>query len=287
MKNAEKNNIFGRSSRTPGQNLIIAITNVAECPIGIPPYNYQKMFKIFDSALTKEEKDLLLRGFGFNCEKQLQKQIAAESNMDPNQISKMAHKAIKKLQASPYKGQLKKLVPDIKEIYELAEKGLRFSGEDQEKKELFFRLQSSKENEARLSQTIKAYSEKLARAQHEQESLQKQLAEAKSDNKMAAKTISSLEEKLAAKNEALASARERYRQKEAEIFGEEATTNSFTLQSLGLSDKLIASLNAVGIKDIATLCSLSSQALSKMSIGQKGISDIKSALKTRGLSLKK
>ena len=85
-------------------------------PIGIPEYEQAKMFAIIERALTADEVELLRRGYGFGQKRQSQKEISTDMGIDYRDVSRRAHTAIKKLQASPYKNQLKALIPTVDDL---------------------------------------------------------------------------------------------------------------------------------------------------------------------------
>ena len=119
MKTARENtkeNIFGIKDRTPGQNLMRAVTN-SDQPIGIPPYDYDKMLDILYRALDPDEVELLRRGYGIGRKRQTQKDIAVDLHMDPSEVSAKAHGAVRKLQASPYKAQLRALISSREDLF--------------------------------------------------------------------------------------------------------------------------------------------------------------------------
>ena len=286
----EKKWLFGTNKLTPGKNFINALTDnkCKDAPIGVPPYNYDKLYEIFDAVLTKEETELLLKGFGFDRPSMLQKEIAGEMNLTPNQVSVMGHKVIEKLQRTPYKVQIMKLAPTLEELSRLAELGLRYEAEEKKESELYFKYQAAKKSEERLSAKLKNREIQLAKADYEQKNLQKKVSNAKAENESQKKIILDLENKLAQEKAIVKVARSKYREMEDKIFGTlTSPDDTSAADELELTAEVKESLNRVGIKDIKTLCGLSSSSLSKMGIGQKGISEIKTALKNRGLSLRR
>ena len=130
--------IFGREDRTPGKNFIIAMLldkteearEKVDAPIGVPPYNYEKLYEIFESTLTKEETELLLKGFGFDRPRVQNKQIAAEMGLASGQVTELVKKTLSKLQKNSVKKQIMGLVPTTEELLKLAELGLKNEAEE-------------------------------------------------------------------------------------------------------------------------------------------------------------
>lgn len=285
-----KNRLFGVMENTPGKNFINALTDwkCEDAPIGIAPYNYGKMYEIFETVLTKEETDILLKGFGFGRPSMLSKEIAAELKITPGQMSRKAHEIIEKLQKSPYKGKLMKLAPTLVELSRLAELGLQYEAEDKKESELYFKYEAAKKSEERLSAKLKNREIQLAKADYTEKTLQKKIDDAKSEIESQKKIILELEKKLAQEKAVTKAARKRYRDMEDKIFGAPSVSDGTSVaDELKLTEEVKTSLSRVGINDIKTLCGLSSSSLAKMGIGQKGIAEIKNALKTKGLSLRR
>ena len=113
-----KNNVFGSIYKTEGQNLMEAIEG-CEQPVGIPPYDYDKMLEIMRAALKPEEYDLLCRGFGIGGARRLKRRNIAKLYMvSEREITRMAHEAIAKLQEPPYKMLLCNLTPPVTYLFD-------------------------------------------------------------------------------------------------------------------------------------------------------------------------
>lgn len=281
-----KRNLFGTMNRTPGQNLIIALTNDDETT-GIPPYNYTKMYRVFKEAgLSEFEVDVLRKGFGFDMPRHKQNQIAQEYNMDEKVIKKTAHCAVDKLKESPFKMQLKKLAPTLKELYELAGKGLVRKKESQEARETTFRLEQAKKAAERLEEALLNLSKTNAQLEYENERLQKKLQAKDKDLNKARSTIVAQNEENMAQKAALSSAREKYRKAEAVIFGPDEDGASPSIENLKLTMETKKSLDRAGISDVGTLCKMSLHSLAKMGVGQNSIAEVRKELAKRGLDLR-
>lgn len=288
--------IFGREDRTPGKNFIIAMLldkteearEKVDAPIGVPPYNYEKLYEIFESTLTKEETELLLKGFGFDRPRVQNKQIAAEMGLASGQVTELVKKTLSKLQKNSVKKQIMGLVPTTEELLKLAELGLKNEAEEKKDDELKCRYENAVKNEETLIAKLKNRDIQLGRAKYDYKVLHKKLDIAKEENNSQKKIILDLEKKLAEEKSKAKVAREKYREMEDTIFSTLPSSSDSTsvADELKLTAEVKESLNRVGIKDIETLCSLSQSSLAKMGIGQKGISEIKTALKSKGLSLR-
>lgn len=277
-----KENIFGINSRTPGQNLMRAVTN-SDQPIGIPPYNYDQMIDIMNKALGAEEVDLLCRGYGINRERQLQKEIAADLGVDTAEISPRAHRAVEKLQASPFKAQLRALVPTLEELFASIMKNASASS-----KELEYTRALLKQSEA----ARKACEVENSRLSYEIENVNKKLAEkgiqlAKSQARAADLYSQAVREKARANavkkafDETLEDAREKFA---TAVANTEVSVG--TLDGLHLSEEVMSRLKRAGIRNLNMLCSMNTHSLSKLGVGGKNLAEIQKRLSENGLSLR-
>lgn len=295
--NETKKNVFGTADFTPGQNLVNSLNGFKSYhPFGILECNYKKIEKIFDSALNEEEKDFLNRGFGFGRPRQKQNEIAAELGLDPNYVSKVSREAIEvKLQKSPYKGQLKALVPTMEDVNRLVAKGMARDDSEKLLGEYKYRLDASKSSIAAAEKAKEKAEDALARKEHEVQMMKIQLKKLETSRAIATERILELEAEINGLKNTNEVARRRmraaYDKLESVIFDSISDTSNKPattgIEELGLSDEAKNALSKAGIKDLNTLCNMGQHTLTKMGLGQKNISEIKEALKKKGLSLKK
>ena len=293
-----KENLFGTIDRTPGQNLMRAVTGSGQ-PIGIPPYHYGKMLDIMRQALTTAEVDLLCRGYGFNRPRQLQKEIAAELNLDARELSNRAHQAVRKLQGSPYKSQLKALVPTLEALFdEIAE--LRNANAALQRNQSHDKSLAKLERRCQQTQALLTQSEAArknseadkARLTYEVECLNRELgaksAQLTEAQGHAARLASQVVQERAraeavklAFDETLEEAKARFAAKLTEV--EQGTR---TLAELHLSPDALERLQRAGVRNLDTLCNMSSHALSRLGVGGKNLAEIQRKLSAQGLSLR-
>ena len=280
-----KENVFGIQERTPGQNLMRAVTN-SDQPIGIPPYNYDQMLVIMRKALDPDEVDLLCRGYGFYCERKLQKEISAELGVDPKEVSVRAHRAVEKLQASPFKMQLRKLVPSLEELFAAIEAYDDLDASVKAIKELEHRYDDVKarlrqsedacdglESEnARLAYDLEAVGKKLTAAET-------QLAEARNQ---VIREMARAEAVQKAFNATMESAKVNF----AAAVASAEINSAGTFEGLGLSKEALSALSRIGVNTLKGLCNMSDHALSRLGVGSKNLAEIKRRLKESGLSLR-
>ena len=293
-----KENLFGTIDRTPGQNLMRAVTGSGQ-PIGIPPYHYGKMLDIMRQALTTAEVDLLCRGYGFNRPRQLQKEIAAELNLDARELSNRAHQAVRKLQGSPYKSQLKALVPTLEALFdEIAE--LRNANAALQRNQSHDKSLAKLERRCQQTQALLTQSEAArknseadkARLTYEVECLNRELgaksAQLTEAQGHAARLASQVVQERAraeavklAFDETLEEAKTRFAAKLTEV--EQGTR---TLAELHLSPDALERLQRAGVRNLDTLCNMSSHALSRLGVGGKNLAEIQRKLSAQGLALR-
>lgn len=111
-----KENIFGSVHNTAGQNIHHAVIG-GDSSIGIPPYNYVPLLKIFKRALRPNEVDLLCRGFGLLKPRQAQKEIAIDLGISRAEVSRRAHIYVGKLEKSPFKMEIKALARTAEDLF--------------------------------------------------------------------------------------------------------------------------------------------------------------------------
>lgn len=121
MKNSNYRNIFGSVTLSAGANIANAARGKVE-QIGIPESRLGDVDAIFKKALNAQEYAICTRGFGLDCERMTQAAIAEELHLDPNEVSKIARKAVDKLSQAPYKGKLLRLVPSLDDLMEAYDK---------------------------------------------------------------------------------------------------------------------------------------------------------------------
>ena len=120
MKDVKKN-FFGTNKKTAGQNLVFRLFG-CEHEVGIPSYNYDNAIKIMSTALDPIELAIYCKGFGLNCPRQTQKEIAADLGMTPLEVCAICWKALDKLKTQPSKAQLKGLIVTLENLFSKIEK---------------------------------------------------------------------------------------------------------------------------------------------------------------------
>lgn len=290
-KDFEKKNIFGVQSNTPGQNLMRAITG-SENSLGIPPYNYGLMMNILNSALSVDEVELCKRGFGFDREPQLQKEIAADLGVAVQDISDRAHIIVKKLQRSPYKAQLKALAPSLDDIFALianlrAENGKlqesstsneAVAGLKRQCKKTKMSLERLKKANASLSYELDKANDKITTLESQFAEYQKQTIREKA-HADAVKTV--FEETIKVLSETVEEANVKFI---AAVANAEIKVK--TLEDLGLSKGIMNCLERGGIYDLETLCNTDERSLSSLRVCKDYRETIKKKLAEHGLSLR-
>lgn len=288
-RNNTKENIFGIQERTPGQNLMRAVTN-SDQPVGIPPYNYDRMMSIMNQALESGEVDLLCRGYGFFRDRQSQKEISADLGVDPRDISVRAHRAIEKLQASPFKAQLRGLVPSLEELFAAIESYRNLSVSVRKVKELEHRYHDA---EARLEQSESASAalkSENARLSYELEAAGKKLTATEAQLAEARKQVLREQARASAVRTAfdttIGTMVETAKINFAAAVAGAEMSNASTFEGLDLSNEAMKALSRIGINTLEELCNMSSHALSRMKVGPKNLMEIKNKLEANGLALR-
>ena len=293
-----KENIFGINSRTPGQNLMRAVTN-SDQPIGVPQYNYDQMMDIMNKALGADEVDLLCRGYGFNRERQMQKEIAADIGVDTAEISLRTHRAVEKLQASPFKSQLRALVPTLEELFASiidlrnANETLKNAGTSSKTVEdLKHRYQHAQALLNQSETARKAFEAENARLSYEVENANKKLAAKETQLSESQARVTDLHSQVVrekaradavkkAFDETLEDAREKFATAVAN-----AEVSVGTLEGLHLSEEVMNRLKRAGVRNLNMLCSMNTHSLSKLGVGGKNLAEIQKRLSKNGLSLR-
>lgn len=122
MKNTNSfRNVFGSVTLSTGANIANAVRGKIE-QIGIPESKLPDVDVIFRKALNAQEYTICCRGFGLGHTRMTQAAIAEELHLDPNEVSKIARKAVDKLARAPYKGKILKLVPSLDDLMEAYDK---------------------------------------------------------------------------------------------------------------------------------------------------------------------
>jgi len=302
-KNTTKENICGTIDRTPGQNLMRAVTG-SESPIGIPPYNYDEMFKIFDKALTPVEVDLLRRGYGFTVPRQTQKEIADELGIERREISQRFYAAIAKLQAYPFKTQLRALVPSLDELFNEVAQGRKLKSQHKELREMRYRCDGmqkklSQSEEARLkaesqaetlSREVVSLNQKLDTANMRLEESTARIVELSGQAQAGQEQIDLVRQAFGV---IFAKSPMQYRagfgmiDQVSEVAVEaKASICVSKLEDLNLSATATAALNRAGVHTLELLCSSSSRSLSRLGVGGKNIDEIEAHLEEKGLCLR-
>ena len=108
-------NIFGSVTLSTGANIANAIRGKIE-QIGIPESRLSDVDVFFKKALDTREYSICCRGFGLGRTRMTQAAIAEELHLDPNEVSKIARKAVDKHSRAPYKGKILRLVPTLDDL---------------------------------------------------------------------------------------------------------------------------------------------------------------------------
>lgn len=290
-KTNTKENICGTIDRTPGQNLMRAVTG-SESPIGIPPYNYDEMFKIFDKALTPVEVDLLRRGYGFTIPRQTQKEIADELGIERREISQRFYAAIAKLQAYPFKSQLRALVPSLDELFNEVAQGHKLKSQHRELREMRYRcdgMQKKLDQSEEARRKAEAQVESLSK---EVETLRQKLDAANMRLEDSTARIVELSGQAQAGQEQIDLVRRAFEvvigTAPGALGGSDVVSGicASKLEDLNLSAIATAALKRAGVHNLELLCNSSSRSLSRLGVGGKNIAEIEARLQEKGLCLR-
>lgn len=252
-----------------------------------------------NKALGADEVDLLCRGYGFNRERQMQKEIAADLGVDTAEISLRAHRAVEKLQASPFKSQLRALVPTLEELFasiidlRSANETLKNAGTSSKTvEELKHRYQHTQALLNQSETARKAFEAENARLSYEVENANKKLAAKETQLSESQARVADLHSQVIrekaradavekAFDETLEDAREKFATAVAN-----AEVSVGTLEGLHLSEEVMNRLKRAGVRNLNMLCSINTHSLSKLGVGDKNLAEIQKRLSENGLSLR-
>lgn len=301
-----KINLFGLDSNTIGQNVMRYIHG-CEQPIGIMEYNYPEMKRILSKAMTPYEYHLISLGYGIDCQRIKQKEIAVKLGISEAEVSKIGHEAMDKVKASPYKVQLEKLMLTVQEIS-------RYIGElndslEAEKtdskvlKETSYRLQAAEMKLAESEKARKLLEKEKAYLTHDNNRLEKELEASKAKLEITYDKANELNARLRHEKafsdsiinafygtlESLETQMETAMQRAREnLVGHSKNLKQFEddLDSIGFSEEAKDAMVRASIKTLGTLCDLNPRSLRKM-IGAKLAAEVASKLEKADLHLKK
>ena len=313
-KNGRTRNILGSTKKTTGQNLMEAIDEGIVYPIGIPSYLLGEAEKILMDALDKDQFKFVYYGFGFDRmskkeqdeeeDLDLRKNIslAKKFKTNPRYVSKVLSDAIEVLKGSPYRNQLRELVPTLDDLFRDVEKLNDAKGELELAKSKLQTLEESIEGRERAAKNaMRIALDKRDELWAENNSLKSDIAHLSSENDRLEVEVQKLQDELsevyrkAELAEAVAGAATKvvtsYQEFNLET-GREFAANIAnikmavsSLDGLELSDAVVEKLRLCGIGDIDNLCTHTKRSLTKM-FGQKTADSIEEKLRKRGRFLK-
>lgn len=296
-------NVFGIIARTPGQNFINAISTEEDYSAGIPPYRYTELFEILNSALSKEEIELLDRGFGFTCPRQQQNEIAKDLGVSDNQISNKARECIEKLKSRRVvKRQLQSLSASPDDLFaEITN----------------LRLENDKLKNSKVSEkSQKELAHRLEDAKAELESIKTEVAELEKRNATLVYDLQSADKRYREKLLELGKAQDIIIRLNDDVLYEKARAEGVkkafdaaidaaqraandvfvrcvrdveinnALDALHFSEDTLADLKRAGITEIRTLLKMNEGNLHRLKVRSSAIKEIKEKLAAKGLSLK-
>lgn len=298
---SRKISVFGIESNTVGQN-VMRIVEGCEQPIGIPDYNLDQMKKIMIEALTPAEYDIVSRGFGIDCQRQKQNAIAKQIGKTNKQISEISWNAIRKLQTSPYKVQLEKLVPTIKETWRLVKQLKTASASQEELSKVKLRLGSTQRKFLEAQESCKCLEKTNASISYDNEVLRKKLNDSEVKIKDLQVKMMDLirqsDDEKASVTRVIKAFCEATNNLERDFHAStEATMKTLTglvanvgvtmcsIDELNLSNEVITRLKRVGLHDTRKLTKTSFRELTKM-VGKQFAYEIEGKLHEKGLFLK-
>ena len=299
----QKFNLFGLKNNTVGQNVMRYVLG-CEQPIGILEYNYPEMKRILSKAMTTYEYRVISLGYGIDCQRIGQKEIATKLDIPVTKVSEIGHKAMNKVKLSPYKVQLENLIPTAQEIsqhiVELNDELEMSKTSSKALKEAKYRLEAMNNRLKNSENTRKQLETDKARLSYENEQLTKKLADSQIElkeqlNKITELTRRSIDEKarvgtvIEAFCDAVAHLEEGFHHSVEEtmksLTGIVANAKTaMCLEELNLSAEALDALNRVGIGTITDLCKMTFRGLTSM-VGKKCASEIRSKLQNEGLRL--
>ncbi len=312
-KNGRIRNILGSTKKTTGQNLMEAIDEGIVYPIGIPSYLLGEAEKILRDALDDDQFKFVYYGFGFDRSKKgqdeeedldLRKNIALAEKFktNPRYVSKVLSDAIEVLKGSPYRNQLRELVPTLDDLFRDVEKLNDVKSELELAKSKLQTLEESIEGRERAAKNaMRIALDKRDELWAENNSLRSDIAHLSSENDRLWVEVQKLQNELSEvyRKAELAEAAagvatevvKRYQE-----FNLEAVTafaadianikiSVSSLESLELSDEVAKKLKSCEIGDIDKLCTHTKRSLTKM-FGQETADNIEEKLRKRGRFLK-
>lgn len=287
--NVNKNrpgNVFGSVNLPAGVNIANAVRGDVQ-QIGIPDSRLDETTKIFRKALTDGEFAICSRGFGLGQERAAQVVIAEELKLDPNEVSKIARRAIGKLSQAPWRGRLLKLVPSADEV--MAAYTDYASSRD------VIEAQGRQNNGLRKQvENLKSENAALAAEKAELESqlaaMRKQLAEAEARADRAATINSELLDRMEkAASLAVSNVEENFDRmvKELKDLTIRSVKDAFrdTFEDT-LGEELAEYLRGIGISSLGTLIKMSRRNLSGLKTPEKKVEEIEERLARVGLGLR-
>lgn len=313
-KNGRTRNILGSTKKTTGQNLMEAIDEGIVYPIGIPSYLLGEAEKILRDALDEDQFKFVYYGFGFdrtNKKEQdeeedldLRKNIslAKKFKTNPRYVSKVLSDAIEVLKGSPYRNQLRELVPTLDDLFRDVEKLNDVKSELELAKSKLRTLEESIEGRERAAKNaMRIALDKRDELWAENDSLKSHIAYLSSENDKLGVEVQKLQDELSEvyRKAELAEAAagvatevvKSYQEFNLEVVTAFAAdianikTAVSSLESLELSDEVAKKLKSCGIGDIDKLCTHTKRSLTKM-FGQETADNIEEKLRKRGRFLK-
>ncbi|MBR2753778.1 hypothetical protein IKD82_01285 [Candidatus Saccharibacteria bacterium] len=314
----KKMNLFGKKNDTPGMNLMRVVEG-EEQSYGIPPYNYGKMLQIMRNALRPDEIELLCLGFGINTERcENHSAIAKKLGISTDEVSIKGWAAIRKLQDSPYRVQLRKLNTTMTEINrrdkiqtdtikklraEIQQLKTKKSDSDsRELKNVRCRLEATTADLESKKKDYKDLENEHSELQYRYSRREKELKDQGADLEKTRTKLAERTDEAKREHSKAEVAKEKFEktlkklEDDLAIFVEnvkidfvvslqEAEINADTLEVLHLTDKERKALERIHIKDIVQLCRMDFRGLTKM-VGKEMALSIEAKLRKVGLALK-
>lgn len=296
-----KRNLFGTINKSAGLNLMESLDGTIK-EIGIPPYLYGEAIEIMTAALTTEELDIFLRGFGFNRLRQKQVEIAKALGISEAAVSQKGWKALKKLQASPYRVQLRSLVPTAAELFQEIGK-LRQQNDRKELRAVKRQLERAQATLATVEAELNEVEKENHKLGSENESLAKRLEKSEANLAEAIQRTNQLAIEANRANARAEALNETFEavletdQQEAKARVDRAhallTANlrqaeikSGTLERLGFSENTIQALRRIKCDSLEKLLKMTPRMLRKMAVGAENLTEIQDKLAQSNLALR-
>lgn len=301
-----KINANGSINYLPGENLANAILDTqilsgSRCPVGIPPQRISEALEIMKEALEDDEWGILRKGFGLNCERMSQKDIATNMGLTPNTVSDIMWAGVKKLQQAKYKNRLRALIPTNAYLYQAMETRKTIAKAERE-------IAGYKDGIREREQCIEQLKAQLQNAEERSEALRKQLTEARQQTSQSTGRVMQLMsevEALRKENENLQASQQQMAmtfQTLQRVFGSVGATAATLIEeqaeeqaakaatSTAVDEvffgEILRLLQRAGINDLATLCGCTERSLTSLKIPQRFVDVIKRKLGEIGLSLR-